>query len=40
MKEHYISEVHPQERPMTVGMADPQTSLFDDMSQFCDKKLA
>ena len=25
---------------MTLGVADPQTSLFGDMSQFCDKTLA
>jgi hypothetical protein len=39
MSENYMHEILPQERPMTLGVADPQGNLLDDMTEFCDKTL-
>ena len=40
MRDNYIGETLQEERPMTLGVADPQGNLLDDMSTFCDKTLA
>src|SRR5665213_894958 len=39
MRDNYIGETLPEERPMTLGVADPQGNLLDDMTAFCDKTL-
>lgn len=35
-----MHEILPQERPITLRVADPQGDLLDDMSAFCDKTLS
>jgi IS5 family transposase len=40
MRDNYIGVTLLEERPMTLGVADRQTSLLDDMSEFCEKTLA
>src|ERR1017187_1008235 len=40
MRDNYIGVTLREERPMTLGVADRQASLLDDMSEFCEKTLA
>src|SRR5665213_4329852 len=40
MRDNYSGETLPEERPMTLGVVDPQADLLDDMTAFCEKTLA
>jgi transposase len=40
MRDNYIGVTLREKRPTTLGVADRQASLLDDMSEFCEKTLA